>query len=101
MYIYYIDGQKFTTENYDDIPWDDFSSPDEETPALENQAEKEKVWCEKGFIWHRLMGPAYIDNDEFYRFWLNDKEYDNIHDWLKDHPNQTNAFQVEMLLKYT
>jgi hypothetical protein len=100
-YIYYIDNEKFTTDNYFDIPRYHVSSPDENTPALQDLNSEHKVWCEKGRILHRLTGPARIYSDRSYSFWLNDKNYfNNIHDWLKDHPKQDNAFQVEMLLKY-
>jgi hypothetical protein len=99
MIIYYIDGKKFTADNNDIIPWFYISSPDENTPAAENLKTGEKLWCEKGDKWHRLTGPAYIWVD--YAYGLNGIQYHNIHDWLKDHPNQDNAFQIEMLLKYT
>jgi hypothetical protein len=86
-YVYYIDGNKFTTDDYADIPMHDISSPDENTPAYENLLTGYKVWCEKGFSWHRLTGPAYIDANGFKEFWLNDKEYKNDEEWIKDHPN--------------
>jgi hypothetical protein len=92
-YVYYVDGEKFTTDNYDDIPWDDISSPNENTPAFEDLSTGEKIWCEKGYRWHRLTGPAYFDNDRFC-FWLNDKEYENIEEWIKDHPNPDLYFDV-------
>jgi hypothetical protein len=49
----------------------------------------------------RLNGPAIEYHNGSKQWWLNDKRYDNVHDWLKDHPNQDNAFQVEMLLKWS
>jgi hypothetical protein len=101
MFIYYIDGMIFTTENYDEIPWYKISSPDENTPAYSDLTTDKKLWCEKGDIWHRLFGPAYIWSDGKEQFWLNDKRHANVNYWLEEHPNQTNAFQVEMLLKYT
>ncbi len=102
MFVFYVDGKKFTTDNYNKILWDDFSSPDENTPAFENILKGLKVWCLKGFIHHRLTGPSEILGDGTYWFWLDNKFYGkNCHDWLKEHPNQTNAFQIEMLLKYT
>jgi hypothetical protein len=99
--IYYIDGEKFTTDNYDDIMWDKISSLNEQTPAYEDLSTGEKLWYNKGLILHRLTGPTYFRADGSYAFWLNDKKYDNVEYWLKDHPNQDNAFQVEMVLKYT
>jgi hypothetical protein len=127
MIIYYIDGEKFTTDKTHEIPlskisspdentpaWKNLStgknheiplkkisSPDENTPAWENLKTGEKLWCEKGYIFHRLDGPAFISSNGTKKFWLNDKRYDNSKEWLKAHPNQTNAFQVEMFLKYT
>jgi hypothetical protein len=101
MYVYYIDGENYITENYDEIPRYKISSPDENTPAFENLKNGQKIWCEKWCIYHRLTGPARFYSDEIYQFWLNGKSYVNVNDWLKDHPNQSNAFQIEMLLKYT
>ncbi len=100
-YIYYIDNKKFTTDNYNTIPFDEISSPNENTPAAENLKTNEKLWCEKGFIKHRLTGPAHIRSNGKIQFWLNDYFYDNIHKWLSIHPNQDNSFQIEMLLKYS
>jgi hypothetical protein len=37
-YIYYMNNKKYTSENYDDIPWFEISSPDENTPAYENSS---------------------------------------------------------------
>jgi hypothetical protein len=100
-YIYYIDGEKFLTDIRKLIPWDVISSPNENTPAYEDINTGSKAWCEKGQILHRLTGPARIMVDGTCQFYLNGKYYENIHDWLKDHPNQDNTFQVEMLLKYS
>jgi hypothetical protein len=100
-FIYYVDGEKFTTDDWDEIPYDKISSPNEETPAIEYLTDGySKEWCKKGRIWHRLTGPALIDFDGTEYFWLNGKEYKNFQAWLKAHPNKTNIFQVEMLLKY-
>jgi hypothetical protein len=99
-YVYYVDGEKFTSETLNDVPSFEVSSPNENTPAYE-QINGLKVWCLKNWRLHRLTGPAVINSDGSEQFWLNDQSYENIHDWLKDHPNQDNAFQVEMLLKYT
>jgi hypothetical protein len=85
-YVYYIDGENFTTE-HKIIPWDYISSPNEETPAYENTLTGEKFWCKKGRIWHRLTGPAIIHSNGSEWFYLNDIFYENIHDWLKEHPN--------------
>jgi hypothetical protein len=86
-YVYFIDGKKFTTNNYDDIPLYDISSPDENTPAYENLSNGFKVWCKKGFFRQRLTGPAIIWSHGREEFYLNDSYYENIHAWLKDHPN--------------
>jgi hypothetical protein len=99
-FIYYVDGEKFTTDVWDEIPWDEMSSLDENTPAWEDLTDGSKEWCKKGRIWHRLTGPALIDFDGTEYFWLNGKEYKNFQAWLNAHPNQDNAFQIEMLLKY-
>jgi hypothetical protein len=86
-YVYYIDGEKFTTDGYDNIPFDNISSPDEETPAYEDLSDGFKAWCLKGRILHRLTGPAYILRNGIEQYFLNGKDYDNVHDWIKDHPN--------------
>ncbi len=100
-YIYYIDGEKFTTDDHDDIPRYKISSPDENTPAFEDLKTGHKYWCLEGNRWHRLTGPAIIRKNRSYSFWLNDEHFYSVEEWLKFHPNQTNAFQVEMLLKYS
>jgi hypothetical protein len=102
-YVYYIDGEKFIDENYEFYN-NNFllmSSPNEETPAFEELEIGYKFWCLKGFIWHRLTGPAFIDYFGNYNFYLNGIYYKNLNDWLKDNPNQDNTFQIEMLLKYS
>jgi hypothetical protein len=100
-YIYYIDGEKFTTVIPYIIPVFKISSPNENTPALENLSTGYKRWCEKGYILHRLNGPSIINPNKPYWFHIKNVRYKNIHDWLLNHPIQDNAFQVEMLLKYT
>jgi hypothetical protein len=87
-YIYYVDGEKFTTDDYDEVPKYDVSSPDENTPAYESLEIGTKVWCKKGWRLYRLIGPAvvYINGD--YNFWLDGKYYGkDINAWLKNHPN--------------
>jgi hypothetical protein len=86
-YIYYIDGNKFTTNEYFNIPFEIISSPDENTPAFEDIYYWEKIWTKKGIIWHRLTGPAFIDSNGTKNYYLNGKPYFNIQNWLKDHPN--------------
>jgi hypothetical protein len=85
-YVYYIDSKQFTTENYNKIPWKEISSPDENTPALEYPS-RYKLWCKKRNICHRLAGPARIWSDGDKRFYLNGKYYNNIREWIKEHPN--------------
>jgi hypothetical protein len=87
MIIYYIDGEKFTTDDYDTIPRSEISSLDENTPAIECVESGQKLWCEKGRIYHRLIGPSKIWRDGREEFSLNGTDYENVHDWLKDHPN--------------
>jgi hypothetical protein len=86
-YVYYIDGKKFTTDELSKIPWKEISPFDENTPAVENLKTGIKFWCEKGYIFHRLTGPVRIFSDGKYNFWLNNKYYDNVKEWIKDHPN--------------
>jgi hypothetical protein len=101
--IYYIDGEKFIVDDWFKIEnmLFDFSSPNEETPAWENLETGKKVWCLKGYRYHRLTGPAIYWASGDYSFGLYGIFYDDIYDWLKIHPNQDNSFQIEMLLKYT
>jgi hypothetical protein len=101
MIIYYIDGEKYIAKKYENIPIYKISSPNENTPAYENLESGYKFWCKKGDINHRLTGPSSIWPDGYLEYWLNGKKYENVNDWLKHHPNKDNAFQVEMLLKYT
>jgi hypothetical protein len=85
-YIYYIDGERFTTDS-EDIPWLKISSPHENTPAFENLLSGYRSWCKKGNIWHRLIGPARIFPDGSYTFCLNGKFYVNVKEWINNHPN--------------
>jgi hypothetical protein len=87
MYVYYIDGEKFTTNNKDEIPWWKISSPDEDTPAFEDLSDGFKAWCLKNGFGDRLIGPAKIWSDGREEFWLNDKRYENVKEWIADHPN--------------
>jgi hypothetical protein len=85
-YIYYIDGEKFTTENKNSISFKDISSLNESTPAFEDLSTGHKIWMLKGRIRHRLTGPA-NKNYHSKEFYLNGKFYQNAKSWLKDHPN--------------
>jgi hypothetical protein len=98
MFRYFVDGNEFTKKNYFEIPINKVSSPNENTPAFEY--DDLTYWCKKGNIWHRLTGPAYISSDGREDFYLNGKKYENVTDWLKEHPNQDETFQKEMLEKY-
>jgi hypothetical protein len=49
MIVYYIDGEKFITNGSDEIPWQEISSPNEQTPAFENLKTGNKNWVEKGW----------------------------------------------------
>jgi hypothetical protein len=75
-------------------------SPNEETPAFEHLSTGHKQWYFEGKL-HRESGPAKIWTDEEYSFWLNDKVYENVNDWLIDNPNKDKTFQVQMILKYS
>jgi hypothetical protein len=93
-YIYYIDGEKFTTDNYYDIPRYKISSPDEQTPALENILTGKKFWCLKSWQNHRLTGPAIINKDGHERFYLNGIYYPTIREWINEHPNPDMYFDA-------
>jgi hypothetical protein len=86
MFIYYVDGKKFTADNYFDIPRYHVSSLDESTPALQALNSQHKVWCEKGRIFHRLTGPGYIASNGTKYFYLNGKRYMNVREWFNNHP---------------
>jgi hypothetical protein len=86
-YVYYVDGEKFTGETLNDVPSFRVSSPDENTSAYENLETGYKVWSKKGWFIHRLTGPARIFPDGREYFYLNNIYYENVKDWLKDHPN--------------
>jgi hypothetical protein len=94
IFVYYIDGQKFAIHDYNKIPWMEISSPDEQTPAYENLLTGYKEWVEKGHRYHRLTGPARIHPDETVVFWLNDKYYENVNEWITEHPNPDLYFDV-------
>jgi hypothetical protein len=86
-YIYYVDGDKFKTKNYNSIPFSKVSSLNEETPAIEGLSDNYKLWCLKGWTPHRLTGPAYINTNGVKEYWLNGERYNNIKEWIKNHPN--------------
>jgi hypothetical protein len=86
-YIYYVNGKKFTTDFYYRVPWGEVSSYSENTPAYEDTLTGEKLWCLKGIIYHRLTGPAFIRGDGSIEFYLNDKRYENVKEWINNHPN--------------
>jgi hypothetical protein len=100
-FVFYIEGNEFTTQNFWKVPINQVSSPNDETPAIENLRTGHKFWCEKGWKFHRLTGPAVITGDGYKKFCLNGEYYENVRDWLKEHPNQDETFQKEMLEKYT
>jgi hypothetical protein len=101
MIIYYIDGEKFTSDNSDEISIRKISSPNENTPAWENTKTGEKLWCEKGFIWHRLTGPAEITSDGREEFWLDKKYYETVKEWINNHPNPDLYFNAIGILTET
>jgi hypothetical protein len=86
-YVYYIDGKKYTTNNFYKIPLDNISSLNENTPAFENLLNGYRFWCSKDRILHRLTGTALIYHDKSEYFYLNDKSYVNIKEWINNHPN--------------
>jgi hypothetical protein len=87
-FIYYIDGEKFTTnDNWYKVAKYNVSSPNENIPAIEDLNSEYKIWYLKGQICHRLTGPALIHTGGNKEFWLNGEYYDNVKYWLKDHTN--------------
>jgi hypothetical protein len=93
-YVYYIDGKKFTTDERRNVPDDYVSSPNENTPAYENLENGFKVWCKKGWQFHRLTGVALIRADKSKHFYLNGKYYENVKEWINDHPNPDMYFDA-------
>jgi hypothetical protein len=85
LIVYYIDGEKFTTENINNIPLYEISSPDENTPALEYTISGNKLWCEKEKFWHRLTGPASIHRTGC-DYWIEGKYYETVKEWINNHP---------------
>jgi hypothetical protein len=98
--IYWIDNNRYSTNDYSSIPFDEISSPNEQTPAYENTLTGNKCWYNKGGIPHRLTGPAVIGSNKTYEFWLNGKLYHTVQDWLNAHPDQSVNFQTNMLMFY-
>jgi hypothetical protein len=99
--IYYVDGKKFSFEDYNTVPWDKISSPNENIPALINSETGEKFFCNINQQYHRLNGPAIICADGSYTFWLNGVcYYQDIKSWRQSHPNKDCVFHTEMALLY-
>jgi hypothetical protein len=87
-HIYYIDGKRFITKNFNHIPKNLISSPNDETPAYEDLENGYKIWSKNDWRWHRLTGPANIDSDGDKSYWLDGRYYStDIGAWIKDHPN--------------
>jgi hypothetical protein len=84
--IYYIDGIEYKTDYKNQISFYKISSLDEITPAFENLKTGFKYWCEKGRNPHRLIGPAIYWSDGREEFCLNGKYYENVKDWINNHP---------------
>jgi hypothetical protein len=99
--IYYVDGKRFVTKNYDDIPINQITSFDENTPALENLKTGFKVWCKKRYSYHRLTGPAKIFSDGTEKFCLNGYYYKTVKEWIVDHPNPDLYFDAIGVLTET
>ncbi len=94
-YVYYIDGVKYLIENINKkIPWLRISSPDENTPALEDLSNGYKFFCEINEQIHRLTGPAEIYPDGNLLYGLNGRIFRNVNAWLKHHPNPELYFDV-------
>jgi hypothetical protein len=86
-FIYYIDGEKFTTEDkFSNSLWKKISSPDDNTPAFET-SNGYKFYCHLDEQIYRLNGPAEITSDGREDFYLNGKRYETIKEWINDHPN--------------
>jgi hypothetical protein len=92
-----INGVKTSYNYWSDVPRYEISSPNEFIPAAKF-SDGYKFWWKKGYVWHRLLGPATINSigEKFY--YLNGKRYNNIHDWLNAHPIKMWLFQKLMLI---
>jgi hypothetical protein len=87
MFVYYIDGERFTTVNVKLINFNIVSSPNDDIPAFEDLSDGYKSWFLKEVVWHRLTGPARIYSDGIKEFYLYGRYYPTIRAWIKDHPN--------------
>jgi hypothetical protein len=73
---------------------------DNDLPAVIDLDDDIYYYCKYG-KYHRLDGPA-IHGEPFSDKWyLYGKQYENVKDWLKHHPNQENTFQTTMTLRYS
>jgi len=52
-------------------------------------------------ILHINLWEKNADNECWFRLKQYDKWYDNVYDWLEDHPNKDITFQIMMILKYS
>lgn len=52
-------------------------------------------------FFHKEDGPLFYIDGIVLPFWLNGQGYNNVNDWLIDHPNKEIEFQVMMRLKYS
>ena len=96
-YIYYTKEGKFETDEHSKIPIHLLHSPNDETPAMEDNY-NDKRWFFEGKV-HRLNGPALIFGTGGKQYYLNGKHYSKFEEWLQNHPNQDVTFQALMKLK--
>lgn len=81
------------------VSWNELHSINDH-PAIET-LNGAKNWYFDGKL-HRENGPAIIDSNGYYSFWLNGEFYGtNVQKWLENHPNKDKAFQCKMLLQYS
>lgn len=98
-YRYTTKEGQIETNDFKQIPFHKLLSLNDE-PAFENLFSGYKGWFFEGNL-HRESGPAQYWSDGNYDFYLNDKKYENMNDWLKDNPNKEIEFQAIMRLQYS
>lgn len=97
-FTYYTKEGKFETNEIRTIPWKKLHS-DNDIPAFVS-FDGYKHWYLEGKL-HRENGPAITWSNGTLLFYLYGIEYENVNDWLRNHPNQDKVFQVQMILQYS
>jgi hypothetical protein len=100
QFVYFINNQKVETDDFDSIPFDKISSPNEHIPGFQDNKTLHQTWTKENQVLHRLTGPAIFYSNGVNEFWLNGIYFETVNAWLDEHPNQDESFKKEMINRW-